>query len=169
MIRNLNTLGNSTEFRYVETRGEGHFDVFGTGYVPLCRVSFSPFLLPSWVSFSAKMLPKGYKISKSLPSDRTTMVILLPDRVFRLRKMLPDRVKITAPQRTHPYNLGTPPPGRKMELFYSHLIITELIFEKMTPPFATITTLMRHLRSKSPLLNWRLNLLSRNESYFRAA
>ena len=67
-------------------RSRGHFDIFGTGYVPLGRVLFSPFLLPSWVSFSAKMFPKGYTISKSLPVDKTTMVILLPDRVFKVRK-----------------------------------------------------------------------------------
>ena len=40
------------------------------------------------------------------------MVILLPDRVFKLRKMLPDRVKITAPQRHTPVDIRSkcPPP-----------------------------------------------------------
>ena len=87
-------------------RGGGHFDIFGTGYVPLSRVSFSPFLLPSRVSFSVNMFPKGYTVSKSLPPDRTAMVILLPDRVFKLR-MLSDRAKITAPQRRTPVHIRT--------------------------------------------------------------
>ena len=86
----------------IETGG-GQFNIFGTGYVRLGRVSISPFLVPSRVSSSAK----GYTISKSLSSDRTTMVILLPDRVFELRKMPPDRVKITAPQRHTPVHIRT--------------------------------------------------------------
>ena len=47
--------------------GGGHFNIFVTGYVPLGSVSFLPFLLPSRVSFPAKMLSKGYTIPKSFP------------------------------------------------------------------------------------------------------
>ena len=73
------------------------------------------------------MLPKGYTLFKFLLQDRTTVYFLdplLPDRVwflpfcsqtgvFKLRKMLPDRVKITAPQRHTPVHIRTkcPPPG----------------------------------------------------------
>ena len=121
--------------------------------MPLDRVSFSPFLLPSRVSFSAKMLPKGYTLFKFLLPDRTTAYFLdplLPHRVwflpfcsqtgvFKLRKMLPDRVKITAPQRHTPVHIRTkcPPPrgetpskfDQKMENFFSSIFNSSLTCE----------------------------------------
>ena len=68
------------------------------------------------------MLPKGYSLFIFLLPDRTTVNFLdplLPYRVwflpfcsqtgvFKLRKMLPDRVKITAPQRHTPVYFRTP-------------------------------------------------------------
>ena len=72
------------------------------------------------------MLPKGYTLFKFLLPDRTTAYFLdplLPDRVWflpfcsqtgvsKLRKMLPDRVKITAPQRHTPVHIRTKCPPR---------------------------------------------------------
>ena len=50
-------------------------------------------LLPSQVSFSAKMLPKGYTLFKFLLPGRTTVYFLdplLPDRVWFFAILLPD-------------------------------------------------------------------------------
>ena len=56
-------------------------------------IVFTIFLLPSRVSFFAKMLPKGYTLFKFLLPDRTTVYFLdplLPDRVWFFAILLPD-------------------------------------------------------------------------------
>ena len=106
-------------YSYASCRGEGALQYFRYRVCAAGQGIIFTILAPKPGIFFCKMLSKGYTISKSLPLDRTTMVILLPDRVFKMRKMLPDKVKITAPRRHTPVHITTkcpqgflPPPSQ---------------------------------------------------------